>query len=143
MLDIENIRNVCVVGAGIMGQGIAQVSLMAGYNVTLVDLNEKIVSQGIQKIEEGLKLIKSKGKLGEDISISDLMQNCSKSADLDSAIKNADFVFEAVVEKVEIKKEICQLVMRNSPPHCIFASNTSTFKSSFKSPLTVTAKVEI
>jgi len=130
MLDINNIRNICVVGAGIMGQGIAQVSLMANYNIMLIDLDEEIVSNGVRKIEQGLKLIKSKGKLGEDISISDLMQNCSKSTNLDSAVKNADLVFEAVVEKMDVKKEVCNKVMSNSPSHCIMASNTSTFKIS-------------
>ncbi|TFG16362.1 MAG: 3-hydroxyacyl-CoA dehydrogenase [Promethearchaeota archaeon] len=130
MLDIDDIRNISVVGAGIMGQGIAQVSLMAGYKITIIDLNEKIVTNGVQTIEEGLKHIKSKGKLEEDLSISDLMENCSKSTDLESAVKNADFVFEAVVEKMEVKKEVCKIVMENSPSHCILASNTSTFKIS-------------
>jgi enoyl-CoA hydratase/3-hydroxyacyl-CoA dehydrogenase len=130
MIDVENLRNVCVVGAGIMGQGIAQVSLMAGYNVKLIDIKEKIVSVGVEKIEEGLKHIKTKGKLEEGISINDLMQNCSKSIDLDSAVKNADFVFEAVIEKMEVKKEVCRIVMSNSPSHCVMASNTSTFRIS-------------
>jgi len=50
MLDINNIRNVCVIGAGVMGQGIAQVSLMADYYVTLIDLNEKILENGLKKM---------------------------------------------------------------------------------------------
>ncbi|MFW9999109.1 MAG: 3-hydroxyacyl-CoA dehydrogenase family protein [Candidatus Hodarchaeota archaeon] len=128
MLDIGNIRNICVVGAGVMGQGIAQVSLMAGYNVTLIDLQEEIVDKGLKKIEEGLEKVKAKGKLEEGVSIADLMRNCTISTDLVSAVKNADFVFEAVVEKMEIKKEVCNRVMQNSPSHCIFASNTSTFR---------------
>ncbi|MFX1468411.1 MAG: 3-hydroxyacyl-CoA dehydrogenase NAD-binding domain-containing protein [Promethearchaeota archaeon] len=128
MLDINNVRNICVVGAGIMGHGIAQVSLMAGYNVTLIDLNEEIVDNGIKKIEEGLEKIKTKGKLGESISIDDLMRKCKKSIDLVSAVKDSDFVFEAVIEKMEIKKKVCNTVMQNSPSHCIFASNTSTFR---------------
>jgi len=130
MLDINNIGNICVVGAGIMGQGIAQVSLMAGYNVTLIDLKEEIVDNGWKKIEEGLEKVKFKGKLGEGISIADLMRKCTKSIDLVSAVKDADFVFEAVVEKMEIKKKVCIVVMENSPSHCIFASNTSTFRIS-------------
>jgi len=128
MLDIKNIRNICVVGAGIMGHGIAQVSLMAGYNVTLIDLKEEIVDNGLKKIKEGIDKIKIKGKLGEGISTDDLLRKCRKSIDLVSAVKDADFVFEAVVEKMEIKKRVCNIVMQNSPPHCIFASNTSTFR---------------
>ncbi|MFX1526475.1 MAG: 3-hydroxyacyl-CoA dehydrogenase NAD-binding domain-containing protein [Promethearchaeota archaeon] len=128
MLDINNIRNVCVVGAGVMGQGIAQVSLMADYYVTLIDLNEKIVENGLIKIHEGLEKVKIKGNMGEGILVSDLMKKCTKSIDLPSAVKDADFVFEAVVEKMEIKKKVCNVVMQHSPPHCVFASNTSTFR---------------
>ncbi len=127
MFDINNIRNICVVGAGIMGHGIAQVSLMAGFNVTLIDLKEELVDKGLKKIEEGIEKIKIKAKLEEGISISDLLRKCTKSTDLVSAVKDADFVFEAVVEKMEIKKKVCKIVMQNSPSHCIFASNTSTF----------------
>ena len=104
MLDINNIRNICVVGAGIMGQGIAQVSLMAGYNVTLIDLKEEIVDNGLKKIEEGLEKVKNKDNLGECVSIDDLMAKCTKSIDLVSAVKDTDFVFEAIVEKIEFKK---------------------------------------
>ncbi len=128
MLGINNFRNICVIGAGIMGHGIAQVSLMAGYTVTLIDLKEEIVDNGLKKIKEGIEKIKLKGKLGEGISTDDLLRKCGKSTDLVSAVKDADFVFEAVVEKMEIKKRVCNIVMQNSPPHCIFASNTSTFR---------------
>ena len=128
MADISKVKNITVVGAGVMGYGIAQVALMAGYNVTLVDVKENILNNGLAKIEEGLKKAQIKGKLEEGISISSIMSRCRKSIDLSSSVKETDFVFEAVVEKLDIKKQICNLVMENSPPHCIFASNTSTFK---------------
>ena len=128
MVDISKIKNITVVGAGVMGYGIAQVALMAGFNVTLVDIEEKIVNKSLTKIEEGLKKAQIKGKLEEGTSISSIMSRCRKSIDLSSSVKETDFVFEAVVEKLDIKKQICNLVMENSPPHCIFASNTSTFK---------------
>ena len=128
MVDISEIKNITVVGAGVMGYGIAQVALMAGYNVTLVDVKNNIVTNGFTKIEEGLKKAQIKGKLEEGASVSNIMSRCRKSIDLSSAVKESDFVFEAVVEKLDIKKQICNLVMENSPPHCIFASNTSTFR---------------
>ncbi len=128
MIDIGNIKNIVVVGAGIMGQGIAQVSLMAGYNVTLVDIKDEFVDNGWKEIEKSLEKVKKKGKLGEGVSIDDLMAICTKSIDLASAVRDADFVFEAIVEKIEAKKDVCATVMRNAPPHCIFASNTSTFR---------------
>ena len=128
MVDISEIKNITVVGAGVMGYGIAQVALMAGYNVTLVDVKDNIVTNGFTKIEEGLKKTQMKGKLEEGISISEIMSRCRKSIDLASAVKESDFVIEAVVEKLDIKKQICNIVMENSPPHCIFASNTSSFR---------------
>ncbi|MFX1387924.1 MAG: 3-hydroxyacyl-CoA dehydrogenase family protein [Promethearchaeota archaeon] len=128
MFNINNIKTICVVGAGIMGHGIAQVALMAGFNVILIDLKKELVDNGFKKIEEGLEKIKAKGKLGDEISTEDLLRKCKKSTNLTSAVKDADFVFEAVVEKMEIKKKVCNIVMQNSPSHCIFASNTSTFR---------------
>jgi len=128
MVDISNINNVIVVGAGMMGHGISQVALMAGYNVTLVDIKEIFLDNGIAEIEKGLKKVESKGKLEEGISTMELMGKCKKSIDLASAVKDADFVFEAIVENIDIKKKVCNTVMNNSPSHCIFASNTSTFR---------------
>ena len=127
MIDISAIKNIVVVGAGIMGQGIAQVSLIAGYNVTLVDIKDDIVDKGWKEIEKGLEKVNKKGKL-EGVSIEELMAKCIKSIDLASAVKDADFVFEAIVEKMELKKDVCATVMEHAPPHCIFASNTSTFR---------------
>ena len=128
MVDISNIKNIAVVGAGVMGYGIAQVALMAGYDVTLVDVKENIVNNGLAKIKEGLKKAQIKGKLEEGVPISNIMSRCITSIDLSSAVKESDFVFEAIVEKLDVKKQVCNLVMENSPPHCIFASNTSTFR---------------
>ncbi|MFX1500910.1 MAG: 3-hydroxyacyl-CoA dehydrogenase family protein [Promethearchaeota archaeon] len=128
MYNFDKLNNICVVGAGVMGQGIVQVSLMAGYKVTLIDQNEKIVDNGVKKIKQGLEKMVSKGKLGEGISPDDLLRKCTKSIDLVSAVKEADFLFEAVTEKMEVKKRVCNIVMQNSPPQCILASNTSTFR---------------
>ena len=127
MTDISCINNVIVIGAGVMGSGIAQVALMAGFEVTLVDLRKQFVNDGIAKIEAGLIKVHTKGKLGVGVSIDRILAKCKTSTDLAFAVKDADFVFEAVTEKLKIKKDVCNIVMANSPPHCIFASNTSTF----------------
>ena len=127
MVDINYIKNICVIGAGMMGHGIAQISLMAGYNVTLVDINQNIVERGVSKIEEGLKKVETKRVLRDGVSIADLMAECTTSINLASAVKQADFIFEAVVENLDVKKDVCKIVMDHSPSHSIFASNTSTF----------------
>ncbi|MFX1496759.1 MAG: 3-hydroxyacyl-CoA dehydrogenase NAD-binding domain-containing protein [Promethearchaeota archaeon] len=120
------VKNILVLGAGLMGSGIGQVALMAGYNVTMVDINDELVNKGFSQIEEGLKKLELKGALGEGVSANDVLTRCKKSIDLVSAVKNIDFVIEAVVEKMDIKKKVAKTVMENGPSHAIFASNTST-----------------
>jgi len=120
------IKNIVMIGAGLMGHNAAQICLMAGYNVTLVDIKDEFVDAGAAKIDEGLKKLEAKGKLGEGISAAGLMGNLKKSIDLASAVKDADFVIEAVVEKMDVKKQVFKTCDENAPPHCILATNTST-----------------
>ena len=107
-----------------LGHNAAQIFLMAGYNVTLVDIKDEFVDTGATKIEEGLKKLEAKGKLGEGISAAGLIGNLKKSIDIASAVKDADFVVEAVVEKMDIKKQVFKTCDENAPPHCILATNT-------------------
>ncbi|MCJ7650681.1 MAG: 3-hydroxyacyl-CoA dehydrogenase [Candidatus Lokiarchaeota archaeon] len=121
-----DVKNILVLGAGLMGNGIAQVSLMAGYHVKLVDIKDEFVDNGYAKIVEGMKKLETKGALGEGVTASEVLARCSKSTDLASAVNDADIVIEAVIERMDIKKQVCKTVMDNGPSHVIFASNTST-----------------
>ncbi len=121
-----DVKNVVIIGAGLMGHNAGQIFLMAGYNVTLVDIKEEFVDNGVAKIEQGLKKLEAKGKLGEGISSADLMGKLKKSTDTASAVKDADFVLEAVVELMDIKKQVFKTCDENAPAHCILATNTST-----------------
>jgi enoyl-CoA hydratase/3-hydroxyacyl-CoA dehydrogenase len=121
-----DVKNILVLGAGLMGSGIAQVGLMAGYNVKLVDIKDEFVDDGFAKIQGGLKKLEAKGALGEGVTAADVLGKLSKSTDLASAVKDADIVIEAVIEKMDIKKDVCKTTMDNGPSHVIFASNTST-----------------
>jgi enoyl-CoA hydratase/3-hydroxyacyl-CoA dehydrogenase len=123
---LVDIKNIVVIGAGLMGHNVAQIALMAGYNVTLVDIKDEFVDNGAAKIEEGLKKLEAKGTLGEGVSAADLMGKLKKTIDLASAVKDADFVLEAVIEKMEIKKDVFKTCDQNAPSHCILATNTST-----------------
>ena len=125
-----DVKNILVLGAGLMGNGIAQVSLMAGYHVKLVDIKDEFVDNGYAKIVEGMKKLETKGALGEGVTASEILARCSKSTDLASAVKDADIVIEAVIERMDIKKQVCKTVMDNGPSHVIFASNTSTMSIS-------------
>ena len=120
------IKNIVIIGAGLMGHNAAQIFLMAGYNVTLVDIKDEFVDAGAAKIDDGLKKLEAKGKLGEGISAAGLIGNLKKTIDLASAVKDADFVLEAVVEKMDVKKQVFKTCDENAPPHCILATNTST-----------------
>ncbi|MFX1446471.1 MAG: 3-hydroxyacyl-CoA dehydrogenase family protein, partial [Promethearchaeota archaeon] len=123
---MNDIKNVVVVGAGQMGNGIGQVSLMLGLNVTLVDIKDEFVDRGYAKIEEGLSKLEAKGALGEGNTAANIMEKCKKSLDLASAVKDADLIIEAVVENMDIKKQVFKICDENAPVHCIIASNTST-----------------
>jgi enoyl-CoA hydratase/3-hydroxyacyl-CoA dehydrogenase len=120
------VKKILVLGAGLMGSGIAQVSLMAGYDVVLVDIKDEFVDGGYNKIKEGMEKLEAKGTLGEGVTAENIMAKCSKSIDLASAVKDADMVIEAVVERMDIKKRVCKDTMDNGPSHVVFATNTST-----------------
>ncbi|MFQ5980768.1 MAG: 3-hydroxyacyl-CoA dehydrogenase family protein [Candidatus Heimdallarchaeota archaeon] len=121
-------RKIVVVGVGDMGKGIAQISLMAGNRVTLVDIEDEIIEKAVLYIENGLTKLKAKGKLPEGITASDILAKMSKTTILSEAVKDADFVIEAIIEKLAIKQKVCTEVIDNSPDHCIFASNTSSIR---------------
>ena len=123
---MAEIKNIVMIGAGLMGHNAAQICLMAGYNVTLVDIKDEFIDAGAAKIDEGLNKLEAKGRLGEGVSAANLMGNLKKSIDLASAVKDADFVIEAVVEKMDVKKQVFKTCDENAPPHCILATNTST-----------------
>ena len=118
----EEINNIVVVGAGLMGAGIAQVSMMAGYNVTLVDIKDEFIKKGVDSIEGGLKKLEEKGQLIAE----KVMSRLKTTIDLSSAVKDADFIIEAVIEKMDIKKDVFQICDKYSPSNCIIATNTST-----------------
>jgi len=121
-----DVKNVVIIGAGLMGHNAGQIFLMGGYNVTLVDIKDEFVDNGVAKIDEGLKKLEAKGKLGEGVSTADLMGKLKKSIDTASAVKDADFVIEAVVELMDVKKQVFKTCDENAPAHCILATNTST-----------------
>lgn len=114
-----------VIGAGLMGNGIAQISLMAGYKVVMVDIADEYLEKGAASIKKGMLKLESKNKLGGK-SAADILSMFKTTTDLAEAVKDADIVVEAVVEKMEIKKQVFKTCHENSPEHTILASNTST-----------------
>lgn len=123
---MTNIKNIVMLGFGDMGKGIAQVCLMAGYNVTAVDISDDLIEKGLEYIKTGFEKLEAKGKLPEGSRAAEYLARLKTSKDINEAVRDADLVIEAVVEKLDIKQNLCRDVIENSPDHCIFASNTST-----------------
>ncbi|TXT59917.1 MAG: putative 3-hydroxybutyryl-CoA dehydrogenase [Promethearchaeota archaeon] len=126
MSNGTDIENVTIIGAGEMGHGIAQIALMAGYSVTLADIKDEFLEKGVAEISNGLKKAESKGKLKKGKSAEDILKNLTTTTDNAEAVSDADLMIEAVIEKMDIKKQVFETADKNAPDHCILASNTST-----------------
>ena len=121
----EEIKKIAVLGAGAMGNGIAQVALMAGYNVAMRDIEQKFVDKGLESIKESLAKFVSKGKISEEES-NDCLARLEAVVDLETAVKDADLIIEAAPEDLDLKKKIFADVDSMAPAYAILASNTST-----------------
>lgn len=121
-----DVKKIAVIGAGLMGNGIAQVSLMAGYKVVIVDIKQEFIDAGLKRLKEGLKKSEEKGQLGEGKTADGLLKNLTTSLDLAKAVKDVDYAVEAVIEKMDIKKDVFKTMAKNSPPNAVLTTNTST-----------------
>ncbi|MEM3464225.1 MAG: 3-hydroxyacyl-CoA dehydrogenase family protein, partial [Candidatus Bathyarchaeia archaeon] len=123
---LENIRHVAVIGAGRMGSQIAQLLSRVGkYSVTIVDVSDELVNNGLKSIEADLKrFFVDKGKMTEN-EMKEIVSRIKGTTSIAEAAKNADFVIEAAIENLEVKKKIFAELDKNAPPNTILASNTS------------------
>ena len=118
------IRRVCVLGAGIMGAGIAQVSAEAGFQVAIRDIEDRFVENGMTTIKKNLERAVSKGKM-EAGTAQAMMGRIKGTTDLKEAASDADLVIEAVIEVMSLKREVYTELDSICPGDTIFASNTS------------------
>jgi 3-hydroxybutyryl-CoA dehydrogenase len=123
-MKIEEIKTVAVLGAGTMGNGIAHVFARAGYNVILRDVEEKYLQHGMETIGKNLDREVKKAKLTE-AEKPQVLSRLKPTTDF-AAIAAADFVVEAVPEKLEIKRSVLGEADRLLRPEVIIASNTSS-----------------
>ena len=121
-------KHIGVIGAGTMGSGISQVSALHGFHVTLVDLEEQILHQGINSIQNGLKRQVKKEKISLEV-MSPTLDRISTSTSLHS-LSDADFVIEAASEHKETKMNLFQKLDSICPKTSILASNTSSISIS-------------
>lgn len=119
------IRNVSVIGAGAMGNGIAHVFALARFNVVLSDVKQEFLDRAVSTIQTNLDRQIKKGTLTEDQK-KDALARIRTTTDLADAVRGADVVIEAIIEDAAAKKQLFRNLEKLSPPAAIFATNTSS-----------------
>jgi len=119
------IKNITVLGSGIMGHGIAQVSAMAGYNVVLRDIEQPFLDKAMEKIKWSLDKLVSKEKISEN-ERGEIFSRIKPIVDLKDAVHDCDLVIEAVPEKMDLIKNVYAELDKVASDQVVFASNTST-----------------
>src|SRR3990167_4992546 len=119
-----SIERVAIVGAGIMGTGIAQVFAQFGFAVAQVDVSEAVLVKSRERMRQSLEGLVAKGKLPREEADAALGR-VRQTVVVEDAAKEADFVVEAVIEDLEMKKKVFAEWDRICPPRAILATNTS------------------
>ncbi len=119
-----NIETVGVVGAGTMGNGIAHVFAQNGYHVRLVDVSQDILDRALQTIRKNLER-QAKKAIIQESEIDTILSRIQTATDVD-VMRDAQLVVEAVVENVDVKRELFQKLDTITAPEAILASNTSS-----------------
>jgi enoyl-CoA hydratase/3-hydroxyacyl-CoA dehydrogenase len=120
-----SIKNITVLGSGIMGHGIAQVSAMSGYNVVLRDIEQQFLDKAMEKIKWSLEKLVSKEKITKEQADA-ILSRIKTKVDLKEAVQSADLVIEAVPEIMDLKKKVYSELDAVADKRIVFASNTST-----------------
>jgi 3-hydroxybutyryl-CoA dehydrogenase len=118
------IKKICVLGAGLMGSGIVQVSAQAGYEVAMRDIEQRFVDGGMNIIRKNLAREVEKGKRTQ-ADMDALLGRIKPTVDLKEAATDADVVVEVIIELLEVKKKVFQELETIVKPECLFFSNTS------------------
>src|SRR5262252_6516709 len=129
-MTADDVKRILVVGAGQMGAQIAMQSALHGYQITLNDLSMDLLQKGMAGNRKQLERRVTKDQMEEAIA------RVRLEPDLEKAARDADFVIEAIVERLEPKKECFAKLDRFSPPHAILATNSSTLMNSQIAPST-------
>jgi len=117
------IKNVFVMGAGVMGNGIAQVTAEAGYNATMMDIKEEFINKALASIEKSLDR-KIKKDIIQEGDKKNIMSRIRTTLEIKDA-RDADLVIEAIPEVLELKLDTFKKLDSICPEHTILASNTS------------------
>jgi 3-hydroxybutyryl-CoA dehydrogenase len=118
------IKNVCILGAGLMGSGIAQVCAQAGFQVTMRDIEQIFIDAGMNTIKKNLSRDVEKGKRTKE-DMASILERITPTLDLKEAAGNADVVVEVVIEVMDVKKQVYRELEEIVPAYCLFFTNTS------------------
>ncbi|UII34288.1 3-hydroxyacyl-CoA dehydrogenase NAD-binding domain-containing protein [Fulvivirga ulvae] len=118
-----DIKSIAIIGAGTMGQGIAQIAAMAGYRTVLFDIEKDALEKALKSIEKNLEKGIEKGKVTQE-QRKTALGNISAVTDLDEV--KADFIIEAIVERLDVKQKVFAELERINSKKTILASNTSS-----------------
>ena len=118
------VKKIAVIGAGLMGSGIAQVAAQSGYEVNLNDIKQEFIDRGMGIIEKNLNRMTEKGKI--DAGTAEAIRGrVTPVLSLQEAVKDVDVVIEAVIEKIDLKKEVFKQIDGFVKDGAILATNTS------------------
>jgi enoyl-CoA hydratase/3-hydroxyacyl-CoA dehydrogenase len=133
---MSSINKVTVLGSGIMGHGIAQISAMAGYNVALRDVAQSFLDNAMDKIKWSLSKLVEKQKLTQT-DADKVFSRITPIVDIQQALKDADLLIEAVPEDISMKKQVYTEVDKYADSKIVYASNTSTLPITEMAALTL------
>ncbi|RLI09606.1 hypothetical protein DRO42_03820 [Candidatus Bathyarchaeota archaeon] len=124
-MNPEQVEKIAVLGAGVMGHGIAQVAALAGFNVIIRDIAQEFLDKAQQSIERSLKRQVERGRMTEDAAKAALGK-ISMTLDLSEAVGDADLVVEAIPERLDLKRKVWKEVSGKAREDAVLATNTSS-----------------
>jgi 3-hydroxybutyryl-CoA dehydrogenase len=129
IMKIENVKKIAVFGAGLMGNGIAQVCAQAGYQVSMRDIENRFVENGMKAIKGNLGRAVEKGRMTQQ-DMDAVLARIRGTLSIDEAIRDADVVIEAIIENRDLKRELYAEIDKKAKPETVFATNTSAISIS-------------
>jgi 3-hydroxybutyryl-CoA dehydrogenase len=118
------IKKICVLGAGLMGNGIVQVCAQAGYEVAMRDIEQRFIDGGMNSIRKNLARDVEKAKRTQ-ADMDAILGRIKPTLDLKVAVADADLIVEVVIEVMDVKKKVYEELEKIVKPECLFFTNTS------------------
>jgi len=125
-MQAGDVRNISVIGAGLMGHGIAQIFAARNYSVHLLDIKGELLSKAVESIRSNLSMMAKKGVISES-EIDTVISRIKTTTNMGEATSDAQLVIEAVTENLDLKQKVFQDLDQLCPQETILATNTSVF----------------